>query len=132
MANDEPFKRVPIPEAVKARVWLRDGGRCAHCTARLTTETVDYEHRIPAWVLKDPARYNDPGNIDLICGLRSGERCHVDKTAKDSTDRAKIKRLIKKEAGEQAPSKRPMKSRGFAKGHRPLRSRSTFQPRNKR
>lgn len=109
------YKRVEIPAKTRALVWLRDDGHCQICGAKLTDKTVDYEHRIQAWLLADePERYNAPDNIYLICGLRSGEPCHKDKTAKDATDRAKVKRIRAREHGEVRPSRgRKLQSRGF-------------------
>lgn len=108
------WKRVDIPERVKPIVWDRCHGRCVKCDAEQSAETVDYEHRIPAWVLEDPALYNDPDNIDLICGLRTGRDCHRHKTSKDATDRAKIKRIRARENGEVRPPRgRRLQSRGF-------------------
>lgn len=107
-------KRVAIPDAVKAVVWdLRDG-RCVTCAAHLTPETADYEHNLTVWMVEDPAIYNNPKNIDLICGLRTGRDCHKDKTAKDATDRAKVKRIRRRQSGEVRPPRgRRLQSRGF-------------------
>lgn len=71
--------RLPIPKAVKAQVWKRDGGRCRNCgitdhDAMLGDgEHLQYDHIRP-WSLNGADTAN---NIQLLCG-----RCNRAKAAR--------------------------------------------------
>jgi 5-methylcytosine-specific restriction endonuclease McrA len=66
----EQRTRVPIPKAVKAEVWKRDGGRCRNCgitdyeAVLRDGEHLQYDHIRP-WSLNGADTVN---NIQLLCG----------------------------------------------------------------
>lgn len=42
------YRRVPRHAAfTRANLWLRDGGKCVYCQAKLTTEDVTFDHVMP-------------------------------------------------------------------------------------
>lgn len=57
--------------------------------------------------------------------------CHKEKTADDIAAIRKSDRIRKRHGPKEGRKKpaRPLKSRGFSKGHRPLRSRNSFKDR---
>ncbi|MDC1142371.1 HNH endonuclease [Planctomycetota bacterium] len=59
-----------IPQAVKHRVWIRDGGRCVECGIN---ERLELDHIIPF----SKGGANTETNIQLLC-----ERCNIRKGAK--------------------------------------------------
>jgi HNH endonuclease len=76
MPAGETRVRQPLPREVKAAVWLRDGGRCAHCgvtdadaTAR-TGVHLHYDHIVP--FSRNGA--DTVNNIQLLC-----EDCNLSK-----------------------------------------------------
>ena len=72
----ETRQRQQIPRAVKAAVWLRDGGRCRHCgitDAEATARTgvhLHYDHIVP--FSRNGA--DTENNIQLLC-----EECNLSK-----------------------------------------------------
>lgn len=66
-------RRSPLPEAVRAAVWRRDGGRCQACG---TTRDLEYAH-IVAW---SQGGDDSAGNLRLLCrrcNLAEGARVPV-------------------------------------------------------
>ena len=61
------YKREPIPQEVKDKVWNRDGGRCVKCGSR---ENLEFDHIIP--LSKGGA--NTYRNIQLLCEKRNREK----------------------------------------------------------
>lgn len=79
--------------------------------------SLELEHDIPLWLVEhlppwERRRYFGPSNLKLRC-----RPCHLRKSAWEAAERAKGNRLR-----DPKPSRgRKMQSRGFPKGHRPLR-----------
>jgi hypothetical protein len=67
--DEDPFKRLAIPQDVKDAVWRRDEGRCARCGSR---ERLEFDHIIPV----SRGGSNTARNIELLC-----ERCNREKGA---------------------------------------------------
>jgi 5-methylcytosine-specific restriction endonuclease McrA len=86
---------------------------------------LELEHEIPLWMVEhlppwERRRYFGPTNLKLRC-----KPCHQRKTAREAEERAHGNRLRdpKSKSGGRRLQSRPMgPSRGFEKGHRPLRS----------
>jgi hypothetical protein len=123
---------------VKDAALARSGGRCeavgpryglpegVRCNADLNQTGVEYDH----WPLGAHAEGSDTlENCNATC-----PRCNQFAANKfDKTREAKIKRVRKKH-GLDPPSTRKkakIKGRGFQAGHRPLKSRNTFQRRKR-
>lgn len=119
-----PFR---IPAAERA-CFVGEWWKVTRATA------LEMEHSTPLWAvahLPDDERrfYFGPFNLRLRCA-----KCHGAKSKAEARDRAHMKRLeakrleIENDAREapNAPAwpTRKLQSRGFAKGHRPLRSRN--------
>lgn len=96
-----------IPRAVKARVWLRCGGRCALSGRKLTPgDAVDFDHITP---LSMGGKHAEE-NLQLV-----SRQAHRAKTAEEAAPRAKADRIFAKHNGLWPKSKRPLQGRGFAK-----------------
>lgn len=95
-----------IPVAILRYVMWRDGPLCVCGCGEVGKE---FDHS-PAWNLLEPKRH-DPDKIFL-----RGKKCHREKSGKDTTDAAKVKRVGRKHRGER-PQKfvRKIMSPGFDK-----------------
>jgi hypothetical protein len=95
----------------------RDGEHCWDCGAE---GDLQVEHDMPLWLIahlppEQRRSYFGPTNLRLRCS-----RCHQRKTNGEASTRAKGNRL---KAGPKS-GRRKIPSRGFQKGHRPLRPSS--------
>jgi 5-methylcytosine-specific restriction protein A len=97
-----------IPRLVKARIWLREDGRCHLTGAKINPgDSYEWEHKIA-----------------LACGgeHRESNIClaltepHKAKTALDLNAAAKIKRIHAKHNGYWPAPKRKLEGRGFQAG----------------
>lgn len=96
-----------IPKAVKARIWLREGGRCYLTGRRINPgDAYEFEHVI---ALANGGEHRE-GNIRLALS-----DAHKAKSAADIDVTAKIRRQHAKYHGYWPKSKAPLKSRGFQK-----------------
>jgi len=99
----------------RAEIFLAAHGRCAKCGNKLGPDW-QADHVLP-WTLGGRTEIS---NGEALC--RSP--CHAEKSGADVGRNAKAKRQAKIML-PRPPSK--IKSRPFAKGHRPLRNRSSFR-----
>lgn len=97
----EATSRAKISRATRARVFLAQDGRCAKCRAKLFRPYI-VDHVIQLWM----GGADEPSNMQAVC-----RSCDAPKTAKDATDRAKVKRLIAKDTEPREPSR--LQGRGF-------------------
>jgi 5-methylcytosine-specific restriction endonuclease McrA len=58
--HDSAPARKAIPDAIKAEVWKRDGGRCVECASR---EQLNFDHVIPVAL----GGSNVPANLQILC-----------------------------------------------------------------
>lgn len=94
-----------IPRQVKARIWLREDGRCYLSGQKIQPcDSYEFEHVIS---LECGGEHRE-SNIRLALTAP-----HKLKTAADHDAGAKIKRIHAKHHGYFPKSKRPLKSRGF-------------------
>lgn len=108
---------------VRRAAFERAGGRCEECGTTLDGRRWDVDHIVTDWMGGDPTL----DNAAVLCA-GSRDTCHGKKSADDAKRIAKVKRLLKTEAGERSRKRRgrELKSRGFAKAqpqrtaHRPI------------
>lgn len=109
----------PRPEATprrgmnatrRARIIAAQDGKCAGCSR---PGPFDVDHRLTLW-MSGP---DEDHNCEALCIL-----CHKRKTKADKSAIAKVKRIHARIDGTRR-LRRPIPSRGFAKGHRPIPSR---------
>lgn len=82
--------RREFSDKTKAQAFIRAGGKCEipWCDVKLQPGRFTYDHRIPDWMGGEPILEN----CQVIC-----RECDRAKTRKDAGDRAKSKRIIKRE-----------------------------------
>lgn len=120
------YVRVEFPVSVRKAAWARCGGRCEECGKPLQPGQYRYDHTVPA-------RRGGPSTLEnckVLC--RDGpDSCDARKThSEDIPGIAAIKRYGKNRLplDIDRPERKPRpKTRGFQQGHRPLKSRSTFE-----
>lgn len=94
MTHDPTYvqPRKPLTPKQKLEVYLAAGGRCQKCHQKITLERMIDEHLLPLWLgQKDGRDLNARENRKCYCG-----DCAKDKTAKETTERAKGRRVAKK------------------------------------
>ena len=80
-----------IPQAVKLRIWSREGGRCSLTGRKIMPgEPFDYEHRVP---LSMGGKHDE---TNIVLALREA---HRKKTASEASARAKADRIKAKHLG---------------------------------
>ena len=81
-----------IPDRVKARIFLRDGGRCVACTRRVGPggEPFAYDHIVA--LVNGGAHAED--NLQLLC-----RECHAGKTRADVAEKSRAYRKRVKNIG---------------------------------
>ena len=105
-----------MTRARRLRIYLACNGRCI-CGAKVPMEGTTIDHPTQLWMGgPDEDQY-----LRYMC-----EACDKPKTAKDASERAKVKRIIAKSDPETRKPSR-MKSRPFPKGSRPIPSRKFGQ-----
>ena len=68
--NNSEYKREPIPQNIKDKVWNRDGGKCVQCGSN---EKIEFDHIIPF----SKGGSNTYRNLQILC-----EKCNRSKGAK--------------------------------------------------
>jgi hypothetical protein len=101
-----PDKRRAMTPARKRRIWTAWEGKCWFCRMPVPESGpgVVYDHVTQLWMSGSDA--------DERIGPIHAEPCNKIKTAADATKRAKVKRILKRAAGE-GQTKFPLKSRPF-------------------
>lgn len=112
----ESTPRASMTRERRLRIYLACNGRCV-CGVKVPMDGTVIDHRIPLFM----GGADDDGNLRFVC-----RACDKPKTAKDATDRAKVKRIHKRLSGDRKPSR--LQSRPFPKSSRPIPSRK-FQTR---
>ena len=100
-------KRREFPNKIKLAAWDRCGGHCEvpWCNVKLHPGRFTYDHRNPDYFGGDPTLEN----CQVIC-----RDCDRKKTGRDSSDIAKSRRIIKREAGIR--KRRETRRWGYGKG----------------
>lgn len=93
-----------IPNAVKARIWRRQDGKCAISGVKVPTGEGDFDHIKP---LSMGGEHSE-SNLQLVW-----RPIHREKTAQEAAGRSKADRIFLKNNGLWPKSKRPLRSRGF-------------------
>lgn len=91
MLRRSPFqqcRRRYLPALLRARIMLRQNGRCFDCGTRLMLAHIVFDHRPPLGLRGQDDDANDPERLAAICRI-----CHQRKTSRDLKDIAKAKRL---------------------------------------
>ena len=97
--------RAEFSKKTKAEAFLRDGGCCVECGAKLHSETTEYDHIKPCALGGD----NSLDNCQCLCC-----DCHKGKTKGDVKTIAKTKRQYNKANGITTRRKAKIPSRPFA------------------
>lgn len=103
------MSRVEFSKKVRAEAFMRCGGNCEKCGARLKHGEAEFDHRIPC-ALGGEATLE---NAQVLC-----RPCHRDpgaKTADDQRTISKAKRNYLKDNGLWPKSRARIQSRGFSK-----------------
>ena len=98
------MRRKRLSPKAKASILERQAGLCAICAR--PGQRWEFDHEIQLAI----------GGEDAVENLRALCRaCHAEKTAKDATIRAKVKRLIRTQSGERSRARKgpPLRSKPF-------------------
>lgn len=101
--------RVEFSKKVRAEAFLRCGGKCQKCEARLKPGEGEYDHIVPYHFTQD----STISNCQVLC-----VPCHRGvggKTSDDQADIAKCRRIAMKHNGSWPASKAKIRSGGFRK-----------------
>jgi hypothetical protein len=88
------YKLIYWPDQTKRAVWKRDRGQCIEC-GEITAEW-DMDHRQPLIESKGDMAFWSLGNCTTLC-----RPCHKDKTAREATERARLRRELKQQNKDQ-------------------------------
>jgi hypothetical protein len=77
-----------VPALLRAKIMLRQNGRCFDCGARLMLGRIVFDHRPPLALRARNDDANDPDRLAAIC-----RTCDKQKTPRDLKQIAKAKRL---------------------------------------
>jgi hypothetical protein len=80
--------RLGLPALLRAKIMLRQNGRCFDCGTRLMLERIVFDHRPPLALREQGDNANDPDRLAAICKI-----CDQQKTPRDLKQIAKAKRL---------------------------------------
>jgi hypothetical protein len=84
----QPCPRRYVPALLRARIMLRQNGRCFDCGTRLMLGRIVFDHRPPLALRGQDDDANDPDRLAAVCRI-----CDQRKTPRDLKDIAKTKRL---------------------------------------
>ena len=91
MPRKLPFRRCErrsIPNLLRAKIMLRQGGRCFDCGTRMRLGFFVFDHRPPLALRAEDENANDPDRLVAIC-----RTCDRQKTPRDMREIARTKRL---------------------------------------
>lgn len=98
-------RRREFPARVKRAAWLRSGGHCERCTAKLFPGKIEYDHVLPDGLGGEPTLEN----CECVCSA-----CHTAKTHGQDRPRIhKAERQAKRHLGIRKPSR--LRGRRFEK-----------------
>jgi hypothetical protein len=114
MKRKLPFNgcdRRSLPDLLRAKIMLRQKGRCFDCGTRMILGKIVFDHRPPLALRTEGGDANDPDRIVAIC-----RTCDQQKTPRDLREIARTKRIARnhqdfldrirdKVPGRPAPSK---------------------------
>lgn len=135
--SDARPPRKAIPKSVKIAVWTRQNGRCAHCQHKMESMAgadCQFDHRPPLRLREVNAARTDyvPPQNDPDYLWAVHVPCHLERTTGRRRDAERTVTTVgsdawamKRERQRTRPKKfrKPIPSRPFPEGHRPLRSR---------
>lgn len=98
--------RREFPKSVRLAAWNRCGGNCEGCGAKLYHGKYQFDHERPDGLGGEPTLEN----CRVLCTACHGAKTH----GEDRPRMAKADRQRAKHLGLYPPTKRPLKSRGFA------------------
>ena len=81
-------ERRSLPKVLRAKIMLRQGGRCFDCGTRMRLGFLVFDHRPPLALRADTENANDPDRLVAIC-----RTCDQQKTPRDMREIARTKRL---------------------------------------
>ena len=84
----QPCQRLYVPALLRAKIMLRQNGRCFDCGTRLMLGRIVFDHRPPLALREQGDDANDPDRLAAIC-----RTCDKQKTPRDLKQIAKAKRL---------------------------------------
>lgn len=84
----QPCARLYLPALLRAKIMLKQNGRCCDCGTRLMLGRIVFDHRPPLALREHGANANDPDRLAAICKI-----CDQQKTPRDLKQIAKAKRL---------------------------------------
>jgi hypothetical protein len=91
MPRKLPFRRCErrsLPNLLRAKIMLRQDGRCFDCGTRMRLGFFVFDHRPPLALRAETENANDPERLVAIC-----QACDRQKTPRDMRDIARTKRL---------------------------------------
>jgi hypothetical protein len=91
MQRKRPFERCDrraLPGLLRAKIMLRQGGRCFDCGTRMRLGFFVFDHRPPLALRAETENANDPDRLVAIC-----RTCDQQKTPRDIREIARTKRL---------------------------------------
>ena len=93
MDRKPPFNRCErrsIPDLLRAKIMLRQKGRCFDCGTRMILGKIVFDHRPPLALRVEGDDANDPDRIAAIC-----RSCDQHKTPRDLRQIARTKRIAR-------------------------------------
>ena len=123
MKDSTPFfpeQRKANTPVIRAKVWLKDKGICYRCNRQVLAGEV--------WHSDHKKALADGGSNDLENLFVCHEVCHVVKSGEEAAARVKPRRLYKKHNNIIRPISQ-LKNQGFAKGSKPITTKSPLPPR---
>ena len=91
MLRKLPYRRCErrsLPSVLRAKIMLRQEGRCFDCGTRMRLGFLVFDHRPPLALRADNEDANDPDRLVAIC-----RTCDRQKTPRDISEIARTKRL---------------------------------------
>jgi 5-methylcytosine-specific restriction endonuclease McrA len=93
MQRKPPFDRCErrsLPDLLRAKIMLRQKGRCFDCGARMILGKIVFDHRPPLALRAEGDDANDPDRIVAVC-----RSCDQQKTPRDLKEIARTKRIAR-------------------------------------
>jgi hypothetical protein len=110
----EPTVRLPMTPARRLRLYIQHEGRCGICKVKVPLRGTTMDHALQLWMSGE----EKDENLRPLC-----PKCDKPKTAKDASDRAKVRGMRAFHEGTKPDPKRKLKGRGFGEQSRPFPKR---------